>query len=66
MVLLPAVRTTVMRHTIRSRHAEYEKKTAAVAEYYKQYGKVVYVNGEGDVDEIFQSLCHEIELRDRA
>jgi len=53
-------------HTIRSRQAEYEKKTAAVAEYYKQYGKVVYINGEGDVDEIFQSLCREIDLRDRA
>jgi adenylate kinase len=52
--------------TIRSRHGEYEKKTAAVAEYYKKYGKVVYINGEGDVDEIFQSLCKEIELRDRA
>ncbi len=52
--------------TIRSRHAEYEKKTAAVAEYYKKYGKVVYINGEGDVDQIFQSLCKEIELRDRA
>jgi adenylate kinase len=52
--------------TIRSRHAEYEKKTAAVAEYYKKYGKVVYINGEGDVDEIFQALCKEIELRDRA
>ncbi|HEV3413032.1 MAG TPA: adenylate kinase [Puia sp.] len=51
-------------HTIRSRHAEYEKKTAAVAEYYKQYGKVVYVNGEGDVDEIFQALSKEIDLRD--
>ncbi len=53
-------------HTIRSRQAEYEKKTAAVAEYYKQYGKVVYINGEGDVDEIFLSLCREIDLRDRA
>jgi adenylate kinase len=53
-------------HTIRSRQAEYEKKTAAVAEYYKKYGKVVYINGEGDVDEIFLSLCREIDLRDRA
>jgi adenylate kinase len=53
-------------HTIRSRQAEYEKKTAAVAEYYMQYGKVVYIDGEGDVDEIFQSLCREIDLRDRA
>src|SRR5271163_186295 len=38
-------------HTIRSRHAEYQKKTAAVAEYYKKYGKVVFINGEGDVDQ---------------
>src|SRR5215469_9646994 len=53
-------------NTIRSRHAEYEKKTTAVAEYYKKYGKVVYINGEGDVDEIFLCLCKEIELRDRA
>src|SRR5580698_2848773 len=53
-------------HTIRSRHAEYEKKTAAVAEYYKKYGKVVYIKGEGDVDEIFLALCKEIDLRDRA
>jgi adenylate kinase len=52
--------------TIRSRHAEYEKKTAAVADYYNQYGKLVFINGEGDVDEIFQSLCREIDLRDRA
>src|ERR1700759_2219406 len=52
--------------TIRSRHAEYEKKTAAVADYYKKYGKGVYINGEGDVDEIFLSLCRERELRDRA
>ena len=52
--------------TIRSRHAEYEKKTAAVADYYNQYGKLVFINGEGDVDQIFQSLCREIDLRDRA
>lgn len=52
-------------NTIRSRHAEYEKKTAAVAEYYGKYGKVVYINGEGDVDQIFQSLCREIDQRDR-
>jgi adenylate kinase len=52
--------------TIRSRHSEYEKKTAAVADYYNQYGKLVVINGEGDVDEIFQSLCREIDLRDRA
>ena len=52
--------------TIRSRHGEYQKKTAAVADHYKKYGKVVFVKGEGDIDEIFQSLCKEIDLRDRA
>jgi len=51
---------------IGARIAEYEKKTAAVAEYYKKYGKVVYIEGEGDVDEIFQALSREIDLRDRA
>jgi len=52
--------------TIRSRHGEYQKKTAAVADHYKKYGKVVFVKGEGDIDEIFLSLCKEIDLRDRA
>jgi len=51
---------------IRNRIGEYEKKTAAVADHYKKYDKVVYVEGEGDVDEIFMSLCSEIDLRDRA
>jgi adenylate kinase len=52
--------------TIRARYGEYEKKTAAVAEYYKKYDKVVYIHGEGDVEEIFLSLSREIDLRDRA
>jgi adenylate kinase len=51
---------------IRNRISEYEKKTAAVADHYKKYDKVVYVEGEGDVDEIFVSLCGEIDIRDRA
>lgn len=51
---------------IRNRIVEYEKKTAAVAEYYKKYDKVVFIHGEGDVDEIFQALSKEIDIRDRA
>jgi adenylate kinase len=51
---------------IRNRIVEYEKKTAAVAEYYKKYDKVVFIHGEGDVDEIFQALSKEIDVRDRA
>ena len=48
---------------IASRIAEYEKKTAAVAEHYQQFGKVKYVKGEGEVDEIFDLLCKEIDLK---
>ncbi len=53
-------------NTIRARIGEYSKKTAAVADHYKKYDKVVYIKGEGDVDEIFLSLCKEIDLRDQA
>jgi adenylate kinase len=48
---------------ISSRIAEYHKKTSAVADYYKKFDKVVYVKGEGSVDEIFDSLCSEIDRR---
>lgn len=46
---------------IRARIAEYHSKTAAVAEYYKKFDKVVMVKGEGTVDEIFEALCNEID-----
>jgi adenylate kinase len=48
---------------IRARIIEYHKKTSAVADYYKKFDKVVYLNGEGTVDEIFSGLCHEIDQR---
>jgi adenylate kinase len=51
----------VNEEVIASRIAEYEKKTAAVAEHYKKFGKVEYVKGEGDVDAIFELLCKEID-----
>ena len=51
---------------ISARIAEYEKKTAAVADHYKKYDKVVYVKGEGNIDEIFESLCSEIDARKAA
>jgi adenylate kinase len=51
---------------IGARIEEYERKTAAVAEHYKKYGKVLYVNGEGSVDEIFDSLSKEIDVKIRA
>jgi adenylate kinase len=42
---------------------EYENKTAAVADYYAAFNKVVKVNGVGSIDDIFQSLCKEIDKR---
>ncbi len=48
---------------IRNRIIEYHKKTSAVADYYKQFDKVMYVKGEGSVDEIFEALCSEINQR---
>jgi len=46
---------------IRARIAEYHNKTAAVADYYKKFDKVVTVKGEGTVDAIFGGLCKEID-----
>jgi len=48
---------------IRARIVEYHKKTSAVADYYRQFDKVVSVKGEGTVDEIFSALCSEIDKR---
>src|SRR5580704_4914063 len=48
---------------IGSRIEEYERKTAAVADHYKKLNKVVYVPGEGSVDQIFTSLSNEIDTR---
>ena len=48
---------------IDSRIEEYERKTAAVADHYKKLDKVVYVPGEGRVDQIFASLSKEIDRR---
>jgi adenylate kinase len=48
---------------IDSRIDEYECKTAAVADHYKKLNKVVYIPGEGTVDEIFNALSKEIEQK---
>ncbi|HAN66805.1 MAG TPA: adenylate kinase [Chitinophagaceae bacterium] len=48
---------------IRARIVEYHNKTAAVADYYKQFDKVVMVPGEGSIAHIFDSLCKEIDPR---
>ncbi len=48
---------------IDSRIEEYDRKTAAVADHYKKLNKVIYVPGEGTVDEIFKALSKEIDNR---
>ena len=51
---------------IRARITEYHSKTSAVADYYQQFGKVVTVKGEGNVDEIFELLREAIEKKQAA
>ena len=48
---------------IRARIAEYHSKTAAVADYYTKFQKVITVKGEGSVEDIFNALCKEIDQR---
>jgi adenylate kinase len=48
---------------IRARIVEYRNKTAIVADYYKQFDKVVMIKGEGTVEDIFERLCAEIDIR---
>ncbi len=50
-------------NVIRARITEYRNKTQIVAEYYKNFNKVVMVKGEGTVDDIFNLLCVEIDGR---
>lgn len=53
----------VNEQVIRARITEYENKTSPVAGYYEQFGKVVRIKGEGDVENIFDALCNEIEAK---
>jgi adenylate kinase len=48
---------------IRARIIEYHKKTSIVADYYRKFDKVTDIPGEGSVDEIFESLCAEVDKR---
>jgi adenylate kinase len=48
---------------ILARIGEYKAKTTVVADYYKKFGKVVNIKGEGDVAQIFAALCKEIDER---
>ncbi len=46
---------------IRARIVEYHKKTATVADHYQKAHKVLMVEGEGTVDEIFERLSNEVD-----
>lgn len=48
---------------IRARIVEYKQKTTVVANHYSKSDKVVIINGEGTVEEIFSNLCSEINKR---
>jgi len=50
-------------NVIRERIAVYHSKTAAVADYYKAFGKVIFLQGEGTVEEIFERISKEIDAR---
>lgn len=46
--------------TIRNRFKEYQTKTLPLAGFYHEQGKYVGVQGIGEIEEIFQSLCQKI------
>lgn len=48
---------------IRARITEYQNKTTAVADYYKNFDKVVMIKGEGSISDIFDRLCNEVDGR---
>jgi len=48
---------------VKARITEYHNKTTAVADYYKQFNKVVTIKGEGTVEDIFNALCNEIDQK---
>ena len=50
-------------NVIRARIKEYHDKTAIVADHYIAFDKVVFIKGEGTVDEIFTRLCEQIDAR---
>ena len=47
----------------KNRIAVYKNETLAVAEHYATFDKVITLNGLGDIDAIFASLCAEIDAR---
>ena len=48
---------------IRRRLADYHQRTADVIEHYRRGGNVREVNGEGDIEEIYQRILRAARLR---
>ena len=46
---------------IQKRIGIYNKRTALVADYYKSLGKYQSINGNGEIDVIFDNICEAIE-----
>ncbi|MGI9542214.1 MAG: adenylate kinase [Cyclobacteriaceae bacterium] len=46
---------------IQTRIRVYQEETLPVAQYYKAQNKLASVEGVGDIDEIFEHLCQEID-----
>jgi adenylate kinase len=46
---------------IENRIAVYKAETVSVADYYKKHGKYASIVGVGEIENIFDNLCHEID-----
>lgn len=47
--------------TIKNRLNVYEKETAIVANFYQKQDKFIGINGVGEIDQIFNSICDKID-----
>lgn len=47
--------------SVTRRFAEYKASTAPLIDYYRQSGRLIEIDGEGQVKEVFEKLCSVIE-----
>lgn len=45
---------------IKVRYGIYEKQTMPLIEYYSKAGKLVHINGAGEVNEVFRKVCEAV------
>jgi adenylate kinase len=48
---------------LRSRQDVYKRETLPVAAYYSKAGKVIHIDGMGEINEIFERLCSHIDKK---